>query len=385
MLRLLLDRGRLDDAELIEKSIRPEWGAGRDTQLIDLKQMSARLQMLRGQPARALATLQEALALADDARLSEPERASCLTDLVQLLIANKRDVESVELLEKLTSKHGGRDGEVFRCLLELLQAWRGHVQDEDACRGRLSAGLGRAQRVRYTMFFRLLPRLAAELCALALRWQIEPTFVVEIIRTRDLRAPDAADERWPWTVYVRMLGGFDLRVRGEFDPHKAGRKVPKKPLELLRAIACENEMAISVAAAADALWPDAEGDQARKNLETTVQRLRRLLGDHDNSLVLVGDGQVALDPRRVTSDVVQRRALIKRLETMASRPEAAGEYAAVALRIAELSRGGLLPGVPDSPWLETERRRCERDALRAQRAAPTTTENAFPGELDRPK
>lgn len=368
MLRLLLDRGRIVEAERIEAAIRPQWGAGRDSQLIHFKQMSARLLLMREQPVRALATLNEALALVDQAKLGAPDRASCLTDLVQVLIANKRATEALELLGQLVREYGDRDGEVFRCLLELLHAWRDQPHDEGKARTSLQAGLRRAQQVRYTMFFRLLPGLASEVCALALRWQVEPTFVFEVIRTRDLPAPAEADERWPWVLYLRMLGGFELRLRGKCEPHKSNRKAQKKPLELLRAMACQREMTLSAGAAADAMWPDADGDPARKSLETTVQRLRRLLGDDDNSLVLVSDGQVALDSQRVSSDVIQRRALIRRMEALALHPDAAHEAVALALRIAELGGGRLLPSAADAPWLETERRRCERDELRAQRA-----------------
>lgn len=368
MLRLLLDRGRIAEAERMEAAIQPQWGAGRDSQLIHLKQMSARLLLLREQPVRALATLNEALALVDQARLGAPERASCLTDLAQVLIANSRLIEATQLLDQLACEYGDRDGEVFRCLLELLQAWHDRFDDEGAARTLLEAGLRRAQRVRYTMFFRLLPGLASEVCALALRWQVEPTFAMEVIRARDLPAPADADERWPWALYLRMLGGFELRLRGDHDAIKGTRKVQKKPLELLRAIACESEMALSVGVAADAMWPDSDGDLGRKSLETTVQRLRRLLGDDDHSLVLVSDGQVALDLRRVSSDVIQRRASIKRLEMLASRTESDREAVALAFRIAELCRGQLLPGAPDAPWLEVQRRRCVRDEVRAQSA-----------------
>jgi DNA-binding SARP family transcriptional activator len=388
MLRLLLDRGRLDEAEAIELAVQPHWGAGRTTQLIELQQMRARLLLLRDQPARALATLREALALAEHAGLTAPERASCLTDLAQVQIALQRDDEAAALLQRLAAEHQGRDAEVYRCLQALWQAWRLRTADEPASRVHLADALQRAQQARYTMFFRLLPPLAAGLCALALRWRIEPVFVTEVVRARGLPAPPDADVQWPWRLWLRLLGRFEWRLDGQ-PQHRAG-KPQHKPLELLRLLACERSLALPAVTAADLLWPESDGAAGRKNLEMTVQRLRRLLGD--DSLVLMHDGRVALDARRVSSDVAQRRVLADRLEAlaMAAPPPSAEAAAAVALAsalvadIVALSGGPLLPDAPEAPWLAAARERCERDARRSLRAVARLAERGEPGLPDLP-
>jgi hypothetical protein len=361
MLRLLLDRGRLDEAAAIEQAVQPQWGAGRTMQLIGLQQMRARLLLLRDQPARALATLREALALAEHAGLTAPERASCLTDLAQVQIALQRDDEAAALLQRLAAEHQGRDAEVYRCLQLLWQAWCLRTADEAASRAALADGLQRAQQLRYTMFFRLLPPLAAGLCALALRWRIEPVFVTELIRARSLPAPPDANSQWPWQLWLQLLGPFEWRLDGQ--PQRRTGKPQQKPLELLRLLACERSLALPAVTAADLLWPEADGAAGRKNLEMTVQRLRRLLGD--DGLVLVHDGRVALDARRVSSDVAQRRALVDRLETLAMAPppspaEAAGpalQAAAWAADIVALSGGPLLPEALAAAWLAAARSR----------------------------
>ena len=379
MLRLLLDRGRLAEARQIEAAIQPNAGAGRITQLIELQQMRARLLLLGDQPARAQASLQEALALAEQGGLSAAERASCLTDLAQVLIARSNEAEAAALLAQLVAEHRGRDAQVYQCLLDLLQAWRQRDSNEAASQRHLASGLQRAQQARYTMFFRLLPRLAAQLCALALRWQIEPGFVGELIRARGLAAPAEADERWPWALWLQLLGGFELRLNGQW-LQRSG-KPQQKPLELLRALACERSLAASADALADALWPDADGAAARKSLEMAVQRLRRLLGD--DSLVRVGDGRIALDAARISADLLQRRRLIERLEGLAMQPAAdapaaaaLAEGASLAARIVALSAGALLPGAPEAVWLAAQRQRCDRDAARALRAATALADRA---------
>jgi DNA-binding SARP family transcriptional activator len=386
MLRLLLDRGRLDEAEAIEAAVQPHWGAGRTTQLIELQQMRARLLLLRDEPARALATLREALALAEHAGLTAPERASCLTDLAQVQIALQRDDEAAALLQRLAAEHQGRDAEVYRCLQALWQAWRLRTADEPASRAQLADALRRAQQVRYTMFFRLLPPLAAGLCALALRWRIESVFVTEVVRSRGLPAPPDADAQWPWRLWLQLLGRFEWRLDGQ--PQQRAGKPQHKPLELLRLLACERTLALPAATAADLLWPEADGGAGRKNLEMTEQRLRRLLGD--DSLVLVHDGRVALDARRVSSDVAQRRALADRLEALAMAPppsaaRAAAEAVPASALVAEivaLSSGPLLPDAPEAAWLASARERCERDARRTLRAVARLAERGEPGLPD---
>ena len=381
MLRLLLDRGRLDEVEEIERGVQPQWGAGRTTQLIELQQMRARLQLLRGQPVRAQATLREALALAEQSGLSMPERASCLTDFAQVLVANDNLAEATALLERLAREHAGRDSEVYRCLHALLAAWQARDADPDASRAFLADALTRAQQVRYTMFFRLLPRLAAQLCALALRWQVEPVFVREVVRSRVLAAPADADEHWPWALWLRLLGSFDLHLHGEQPLPRSGKQ-QQKPLELLRLLGCTRSLSASVSAATLALWPDAEASAARKSLEVTVQRLRKLLGD--DTLVRVNDGHVSLDTARASSDVAQRRALIERLQHLAMQPRAGSaqaealqhEAAALVARIVACHAGPLLPGAVETPWLLAERQRCEREMTRAAHAAAVVMESA---------
>ena len=370
IVRLLVDRGRLDEAEAVEAAVQPQWGAGRVRQLIDLQQMRARLHLLRERPSRALATLDEALALADQSGLSVLERASCFFDRAQILVALERYDEASESMRVHAEHHHGQHAaEIFACLHHLVQAWTLRASDEAAAREYLRRALTLAQRARYTMFLRLLPRLASQVCALALRWGIEPVFVAEVIRARSLPAPAGADASWPWAVWVRMLGGFDLQVRGEVRQRPG--KLQAKPLELLRAITCESALLLSQQQACDALWPEADGASARKSLDMTVQRLRRLLGD--DSLVRVGDGRVSLDAARVSSDLIQRRALIERIDALAMQPRgnadeaaaAQSELATLAARVVALSRGPVLPGAPEVPWLLAQRARAARELLRA--------------------
>lgn len=384
--RLLLDRGRVEEADRIIQAVDPRWGGGRTLQLVELQQTRARVQLLRGQPAGALATLDEADRLAAVAGLSQSENGGRLTDRAQVYIALDRGDDAQAVFARMVAEQSGRSGQVSISLQHLLRAWTNRVADPAGSRQDLAKGLAVAQAVRYTMFFRLLPGMAASVCALALRSDIAPQFVDEVIRSRQLPAPVDADGHWPWPLWLVLLGGFDMRRDGKLEP--SSPKTQQKPLELLRLLACARNLSVGAQAVTAALWPDADDAAARKSLEMAVLRLRRLLGDA--TLLRVSDGRVALDAERASSDVQQRRRLIERIESLAMRssgPDAGhtlqAECLALLERVIALSRGDLLPGLPPTPWLEAERKRCRDDTVRAAMAAATVMERLQVGPAER--
>jgi DNA-binding SARP family transcriptional activator len=81
-------------------------------------------------------------------------------------------------------------------------------------------------------------------------------------------------------VRVRAGRGGAVEIERDGEPVRFARKVQKKPLELLRALA-EAGGELSRERAEEALWPDAEGDAAHRALDTTLHRLRKLLGRDD--------------------------------------------------------------------------------------------------------
>jgi DNA-binding SARP family transcriptional activator len=83
-------------------------------------------------------------------------------------------------------------------------------------------------------------------------------------------------------------------------PVQFGPKAPRKPLELLKLLVARGPAAVDMAAVFDALWPDAEGAEARGAFDMAVLRLRKLLG-RDDALRLDG-GRIALDSACVWVD-----------------------------------------------------------------------------------
>jgi DNA-binding SARP family transcriptional activator len=159
------------------------------------------------------------------------------------------------------------------------------------------------------------PDSISYLCARALDEDIETSYVRMLIAKRHLLPPESPrpGAGWPWPVRIHVLGRLEIVINDE--PVTFQGKVPRKPLELLRAI-----IALGVRGRAresriiDALWPDAEGDAGRFALTTTLHRLRRLLG-HEGA-VLRQDEQIGFDARLCWVDALELQTILDRAEAL---------------------------------------------------------------------
>jgi len=97
---------------------------------------------------------------------------------------------------------------------------------------------------------------------------------------------------WPWPVKIYSLGRFQIFCYDQ--PLLLTPKAPKKPLELLKLFICKGKNGISRNLAADLIWPENDGDRAQQNLDTTLHRLRRLLGQ--DRVVRMDDTRLILAP-----------------------------------------------------------------------------------------
>lgn len=111
------------------------------------------------------------------------------------------------------------------------------------------------------------------------------------------------------TVRIYTLGRFSLLLHGQ--PAIFGRKTPHRPLELLKAVIAYGGRDISLSLLTAALWPDSDGDDAKRAFDTTLFRLRRILGD--DRVIILQDGKVSLDSRYCWTDVWAFERLLGRL------------------------------------------------------------------------
>jgi ATP/maltotriose-dependent transcriptional regulator MalT len=199
------------------------------------------------------------------------------------------------------------------------------------------------------------------LCHLALSEGIEVEYVRDIIRLQNIRpvAPDIP--HWPWPVKVYTLGTFRLEIDGS--PLPSGRKAQHKPLDLLKALIAFGGRNVSVETLANALWPDAEADAAQSAMAVTLMRLRKLL--KDDEAILLRDGKLSLDERRVWVDVWSLKRQLDALEaTLRDAAKADAELGKLGQQVLALYPGHFLAAEADQPWMLPLRERLRARVLR---------------------
>lgn len=219
---------------------------------------------------------------------------------------------------------------------------------------------GKMRRMFDTMWWR--PDMMAKLCALALEHDIEPDYVRGLIAARALIPPanGIATDAWPWPIKIRTLGTFTIERDGK--PVEFGRKTPKKPLELLKAIIALGGVAVPETTLADRLWPDAEGDVAHETFAKTLHRLRHLLG-HEEALRR-RDGKVSLDLQLCWVDVLAFEYLIRSAPSAkANAPQK--DWVFAYQKAVTLYRGPFLHKEDLAAWEEQRRQQLTRQYCRA--------------------
>ena len=222
------------------------------------------------------------------------------------------------------------------------------------------------------------PAAFSRICAKALELNLETDFVKELITLNKL-IPDssaAVADSWPFPLKVYTLGRYALLRDGK--PVVFSGKVQQKPLAMLKALIAFGGKNVSEAQLIDALWPEAEGDAANRNLDTTLHRLRKLLGDDE--AILLQEGQMSLNNARVWTDAWGFERLLCRVEDMWKHQQQGHKSAAMqdpacpdpafsrpqpdleeTIRLTEkalaLYKGHFLPGDAKEPWTISLRER----------------------------
>jgi ATP/maltotriose-dependent transcriptional regulator MalT len=205
----------------------------------------------------------------------------------------------------------------------------------------------------------------AAACARALQRGIEVEYVRRLVVARGLARPEGLGdvEGWPWAVELRTLGPFEIRRDGV--PLRFAGKVQRRPLMLLKVLVALGGADVAEGDVTEALWPDAEGDAAHHSLETTLYRLRKLLGV---DAVAQSERRLTLPPGRCWADALELERLVSRGSALAQRGERE-ELTRLTERLAEIYRGPFLQGEAEESWVLEARARLRRSALRHLRRA----------------
>jgi len=233
---------------------------------------------------------------------------------------------------------------LFPALLLLAVAEHRLGRTDDALEP-LREGMRLARETRCITGRPLLTRpLFVEVVELALANGIEVEHARAMVTRLGLRPRSPAIALWPWPLTIRALGRFEVARDGV--PLETRGKAQKKPLELLKGLIALGAEGVDASRLAALLWPDAEGDAAKGSFDTTLWRLRKLLG-RDDALVLA-EGKLALDRRQCWVDVWA-------FERIARQADAPGDAPAVELvrlgqALLDAYAGHFLAADEDARW-----------------------------------
>ncbi len=330
-----------------------------------LHQLGARMALAGGDPALAQEHAEAALHATTRAGAPLFHALACLTAAEVHLERGASEAAGPMLqeAEQIACVTGSAE---LACLGTLARAWctlqldaHNHSDDD------LRIGFSLAARHGYKNFSWWSPRMMEMLCVKALENGIETGYVRELVQTHRL-APSSTPmhvEMWPWPVKIYTLGRFTVLTDNQ--PARAGRKAQHKPLELLKALIAQGGREVSEDTLTAALWPDTEGDTARQAFDTTLHRLRRLLGN-DRAIVL-HDRRLSLDNRLCWVDTWAFERLLSETETLLANPSADPNGAALANigeRVQSLYHGAFLGKESGASWSISLRERLRSRYLR---------------------
>jgi len=257
--------------------------------------------------------LDECRKIADYAGTPNPMGLSRVLEATFFIVQNdyKKAIEAIDCISRINVSQ--YTGHVF-FLKELILADCALAQNREAeMIAHLQAALSDAAQNGIMMPLGLSSERLAILLSEAIRLDIETDMATEMIhRFQLVPCPtDLIGEAWPWPIKLVALGRFDIFLDDE--RLAISGKTPKKPLELLKLLICKNGGSIDREAVMDQLWPEADGDRAVQNINTTLHRLRKLLG-RDNSIILE-HGRLSLNPELCWVDAWHFEAMIDKAKS----------------------------------------------------------------------
>ncbi len=263
-----------------------------------------------GENERALAAVEKSTQLIEEAGCRPPRSGPLLSGAALFRCGTNSGARSTGSRHGSGHRLGARRLDLCR-LTEAHAALSRHDRPTGHRALREALAVGREKNYATLCYF-WLPELLAGLCGEALEEGIEVEYVRGLIRRLDLKPIPSrvTTELWPWPFELATLGGFKLIRGGQLFSFSG--KAQKKPLDLLKAIVAAGTTEVDEHWLSEALWPEADGDLARRSLDTTLHRLRKLLGN--DRAVRFSEGKLSLDPLLWRIDARTFEKLFTRLE-----------------------------------------------------------------------
>jgi DNA-binding SARP family transcriptional activator len=287
------------------------------------------------------------------------------TQLVLAQVFHKMDKEQ----DSLYCLHQGRTyaqqtGNGFCMSIALLYEAQFNFDKGDEPKGLslLTQALALVRETGYLFTFADDPTVTLAMCTKALEAGIEVEYTQEIIRKRGLtfHKPPVHLENWPWLVKIYTLGRFGIVQ--EKKPAQSSRKAQQRPLLLLKALIALGGREIEEERITSLVWPDADGDMAHQSFESTLHRLRKLLGRPE--VLVFKDGRLTLDNRFCWVDAWAFEHLLNQAEHLHAQAEKL-RAREVMHKAVNLYRGAFLAGERVEPWMVSPSERLRNKYFKA--------------------
>ncbi|MCK5101116.1 MAG: hypothetical protein KAR45_23605, partial [Desulfobacteraceae bacterium] len=210
-----------------------------------------------------------------------------------------------------------------------------------------------------------LPEVTTFLCVKALEHDIEVDYVQTIIKKRKLIPKNSPVHHvnWPWPLKIYTLGRFELQKSDTL--MKFSGKIQQKPLAMLKVLIAMGGNDIHEDRISDILWPDADGDNARKSFTTTLHRLRKLLGEP--KAISLSDRRLTLNRHFFWVDVWAFKELIGNVDAVDAHKTKLDTVQKIiqAQKAIDLYKGEFLSGEEWTPYIISTRSSLEDMYLKA--------------------
>lgn len=154
-----------------------------------------------------------------------------------------------------------------------------------------------------------------------------------------------------FSLRIYTMGRFSVVVAGK--PIIFRTKAQKKPMDLLKTLIALGGRGISKSQLTDLLWPDSAGDASVSVINTTLSRLRKLIG---KDAIQTNNGCLSLNPRYCWVDCWE----FERLLNVGN--NRMGTNSDVVTQIFDLYQGHFLAG-EESGWLVSRREKLRNKLL----------------------
>jgi DNA-binding SARP family transcriptional activator len=164
-------------------------------------------------------------------------------------------------------------------------------------------------------------------------------------------------------VRIHTLGRFGIQLNDSAISLAQGRK--QRPFEMLKALLAFGGREVHAELLSQALWPDADGDEAQNSFDVTLYRLRRVFGLKD--LFVVQDRRLTLNNQYAWVDVWEFERLVNHGERLLHHSythEFADQLAANSERLLHLYQGSFLEREALNGWTLGLRERLRSKLLR---------------------